>query len=189
LTRNPSYGIPVIMITTLGPIDLDKAGYGVSYAAALAGLEAPTARLWIRKKWLRSRGDKAAAANGLPAMLTGRTVIEMVIAARLRSMGILPQLACKAARSFTEVSDPLEGFGRDRYPGELFEDCLTLLVVYEDGDSVVLPAAKDIPITAICSPPGAMGMKGSRREVAVVLLLNDLLKPVLQALLETEALR
>lgn len=121
-------------------IDLDQANIPVSEAAEIAQLGHRNARHWVTQGFIGSKkkGDNLAGVIGATTYLTGRSVLQMAIAARLVDMGMSPSQACHAAADFTHISDPLDSPGHSRDPGELYEGSRTWLVAYQDGHTRIV---------------------------------------------------
>lgn len=124
-------------------IDLDTPRYTFAESTMIAQQQPMTGRSWFIKKWLYSPDDPIkAGSQGKTSFVTGRTVLAHAIAAEAADLGAKPQMACSAARLFTDVADPLEAPGYMRDPGELFDGAFTYLAIYPDGDAKVLRVAK-----------------------------------------------
>jgi hypothetical protein len=78
-----------------------------------------------------SRNDKLPTGSGDPHLKSIKTVYQLTIAAAFVSCGVGPKLAAKAARTFTDHSQP------GRVAGELFEQGLTLLCLRKTGPVVI----------------------------------------------------
>lgn len=155
--------------------------YTITTASKVAGLNPGTARSWLQNDWLTlSRKDIPANSPGATTLLSYNRVLLMAVSAKLVEMGMHPELACKAARSFTDFSNPLEAPGYNRNPGELFEGrkIWTVLFAYVDGSSQVARVDSATPLQDIFFPTGAAGMTGSRKEAAYVVMLDFIVKHV-----------
>src|SRR5690242_2356654 len=108
----------------------------IARAADLVGLGHRVARYWVQDGWIGWPADKIAAVAGATTLLTKRSVIAMGIAAELVRLGLHAQMACKAARTFTDLGD------EKRNPGALFSKNITVLIAYATGEANVLPADK-----------------------------------------------
>jgi hypothetical protein len=78
-----------------------------------------------------SRRDKLSSGSGDPHLKSFATIAQYFIVKKLTDLRVRPKDAARAARKFTDEGQP------GRKPGELFEHFKTVLVVTEDGASVL----------------------------------------------------
>ena len=158
-------------------LDLDTPQFPLSLSSKIAGQKHATGRQWYWKGWLHSDADQVkSASRGGTSLVSGRSVLAHAIAARLAARGVHPELACRAARGFTDASSD------DRVPGKLFEKSFTVLVVYQTNDSdpsqgefVVLHTPDGrVPVFF---PPGGQ-TEFARYEDGMALMLDFIVKRV-----------
>jgi len=174
--------------------DWDEPKYPISVSSAVAGQKLATGRAWYGDGWLFSRKDQKARKPGATALVSGRSVLAHAIAARaVAALSISPKLACKAARDFTDFSDPADSPGFKRQPGELFAGSFTYLVVYPDSSTrIIRTGGVEVPKrnkqarkreTAIEKPTVESLLFGiGQREGCWVLPLDFIVKNVVDAL-------
>lgn len=122
----------------------DEPLYPISVSTAIAGQALPTGRSWYQKRWLYAPSDRIKPPNGRGGvtLVSSRSVLAHAIAAKLVAvLHVEPEMACRAARQFTDFSDPLEAPGFDRDPGALFEGSFTYFAVYPDGSARIIRTA------------------------------------------------
>lgn len=149
-------------------LDWDKPLYPISLSSKIANHNHATGRYWYGKGWLFSPSD-APASQGATSLVSARSVLAHGIAVPLAERGVSPQMACAAARRFTDVSEPTEaGAAFVRDPGRLFDGSFTYLAVYPDGDVKVIRTA---------------GAEVSRRDKATGKRIKIVEKPTVEDLL------
>lgn len=163
--------------------DLNAPAYPIATASAVADMNLATARKWVQNEWVKfSKHDAPAEVAGATARLSPRRILQLAIAARLVDEGMHPQTACKAARGFTDLSNPLEAPGYTREPGELFGGkARTVLCCYPDGSSVVMRADSSTRFDQVFSPAGGQTPR-ARYSHAHVLDLDGIVKHVVVSL-------
>jgi len=124
--------------------DWNRPKYPIATSSAIAGQTLATGRSWYGKRWLYPGpllGEDQHPHKGATTLVSGRSVMAHAIAARLAVLGIHPELACTAARRFTDFSDGIEAPGFHRDPGKLFDGSFTYLAVYPNGEVRVIRTA------------------------------------------------
>ncbi len=106
-----------------------------------------------------SRRDKLSCGSGDPHLKSFATIAQYFIVKKLTQLSVSPKDAARAARKFTDEGQP------GRKPSELFEHFKTVLVVTEEGASV-LNAGFDAKITDVTG----------HSDCAVIVDLNSIVK-------------
>ena len=118
-------------------MDFDEPIHPISRSSAIAGHTPATGRSWYAKGLLHSPKypDRPAPVPGATTLVSGRSVLAHSIAVPLADgLGMHAEMACRAARRFTDLSSENEAPGFMRNPGELFDKAFTYLAAYPNGD-------------------------------------------------------
>ena len=113
-------------------VNIHQAIFTLSQAAEATGVSPNTVRTWFTRGHMAlGKKDKTAARDGLARIVTGRTVLQIGIAAALVRMGMSPARAFRAAAAFSVVGDrDYSCGGEQRLPGQLWPgECYSWLMV------------------------------------------------------------
>ena len=119
-------------------MDWTEPKYPLSVSSFIAGQNHSTARSWFAKDLLYSKKDARAEGQGDMSLVTGLSVLAHAIAVKLAALNCPAEIACRAARSFTDIASPREAPGFERGPGQLFDGSFTYLAAYPSGPAFVV---------------------------------------------------
>lgn len=128
--------------------------YSFPLVAEAAGMKHDTVAKWIARGDLVMRPeDREEIGRGGRKMLSAHTTLQLILAAELWRRGMSANAACEAAIQFSHFGDIKGQMGakRDRKPGHLFPDGLTLFFPnrQDPASSKVRGYAETAPISEI----------------------------------------
>lgn len=106
--------------------------FALPLAATAAGLKHDTASKWIgRGELVMKPQDREKIGRGGGVILSALTTLQLIVAGELTRRGLKVSDACEAALQFAHWGQVKGEMGakRDRKPGHLFPDGLTLLCI------------------------------------------------------------
>lgn len=107
--------------------NLDQPLFPVSVAAVAAKVPPNTIRSWFQREQVTlQNSDAKASANGLPHLLTLRSVLALAATAELVRQGVKPKEAYAAACEWIYIID--EDQGLERPDAGLYPDHYTVLI-------------------------------------------------------------
>ena len=119
--------------------NLDEALFPVAVAAVAAKVPANTIRSWFQREQVTLQGrDAKASANGLPHLLTLRSVLALAATAELVRQGMKPGDAYSSACEWIYICEEYEG--KERLDAGLYSDSYTVLISSPYGRSTKIIA-------------------------------------------------
>jgi hypothetical protein len=119
--------------------------FPLSVAAVGARFNVATIRSWFQRGNLGLlERDARAAENGLPHLLSFRSIVAIAITCDLTRLGLSPKLAFEHASKFTDSANNCVLTGMQRKPCDLFgAGYATILTIPHDGFNSQIVAVKE----------------------------------------------